>query len=93
MCVCVVLCVGRVRCFVWEGCLVWGEGCCVSVCGESVVSAQGRFYWPGFTEAVRTWSLSSRKVTIPNRKAELQTIRAGYPMQIVGADIVGQGCK
>ena len=33
-----VICMGRVRCFVWEGCLVWGEGCCVSVCGKKVLS-------------------------------------------------------
>ena len=66
--------------------------------GEEKVMSQlkERLYWPGFTEAVRTWC---RQCTIcmcfqeddnseQKFKAELQTIKAGYPMQIVSVDII-----
>ena len=42
---------------------------------------------------------ASRKMTIPSKKAKLQTIQAGYPMQIVSVDIMGplpetmDGCR
>ena len=47
-----------------------------------------RFYWPGCTEAVGEWcrnciSCTTRKTVAPKRRAPLQTIKAGYPMQIV----------
>ena len=32
---------------------------------------------------------ATRKTTVPNARAGLQTIRAGYPMQIVCVDIMG----
>eukprot|EP00731_Ephydatia_muelleri_P033930 Em0042g9a len=46
-----------------------------------------RFYWPGCTEAVGEWcrnciSCTTRKTVAPKRRAPLQTIKAGYPMQI-----------
>ncbi|KAL5491562.1 hypothetical protein EMCRGX_G016870 [Ephydatia muelleri] len=49
-----------------------------------------RLYWPGCTEAVREWcrncrSCATRKTTAPKRRAHLQTINAGYPMQIKAA--------
>eukprot|EP00731_Ephydatia_muelleri_P039068 Em1080g2a len=63
-----------------------------------------RLYWPGCTEAVREWcrncrSCATRKTTAPKRRAHLQTINAGYPMQIVSVDLMGplpeteDGCK
>eukprot|EP00731_Ephydatia_muelleri_P021521 Em0014g112a len=63
-----------------------------------------RFYWPGCTEAVKDWCrtcirCTTRKTAAPKRKAPLQSLRAGYPMQIVCVDIMGplpeteDGCK
>eukprot|EP00731_Ephydatia_muelleri_P007461 Em0003g1709a len=63
-----------------------------------------RFYWPGCTEAVGEWcrnciSCTTRKTVAPKRRAPLQTIKAGYPMQIVSVDLMGplpeteDGCK
>ena len=52
-----------------------------------------RFYWPGCSEAVGEWCKgcirSTRKSSAPKRRANLQTLRAGYPMQIVCVDIMG----
>ena len=74
--------------------------------GEEKVLSQlkERFYWPGCTEAVRTWcrqckTCASRKMMVPKRKAQLHTVSASYPMQIVSMDIMGplpatqDGCK
>ena len=63
-----------------------------------------RFYWPGCTEAVKDWCrtcipCTTRKTAAPRRKAPLQSLQAGYPMQIVCVDIMGplpeteDGCK
>ena len=63
-----------------------------------------RFYWPGCTEAVKDWCRTcirrtTRKTAAQKRKAPLQSLRAGYPMQIVCVDIMGplpeteDGCK
>ena len=63
--------------------------------GEEKVLSQlkERFFWPGCGEAVRIWCrqckiCAFRKMTIPSRKAKLQTIQAGYPMQVVSVDIM-----
>ena len=53
-----------------------------------------RFYWPGSSEAVRNWcrsciTFATRKMPAPKRKAYLQSIQVGYPMQIVSVDITG----
>ena len=82
------------------------EGAVSGHLGEEKVLSQlkERFYWPGCTEAVRTWcrqckTCASRKMTVPKRKAQLHTVPAGYPMQIVSVDIMGplpatqDGCK
>ena len=82
------------------------EGAVGAHLGEEKVLSQlkERFYWPGCTEAVKTWCRScttcaSRKMTTPARKAELHTIQTGYPMQMVSVDIMGplpetqDGCK
>eukprot|EP00731_Ephydatia_muelleri_P031079 Em0022g593a len=53
-----------------------------------------RFYWPGCGEDVEEWCkrcdiCARRKSTAPKRRAGLQTLRAGYPMQTVCVDIMG----
>lgn len=53
-----------------------------------------RFYWPGYTDDVQLWcrncpECAARKTSAPRRRAPLQSMRSGYPMQIVATDIVG----
>ena len=53
-----------------------------------------RFYWPGNANDVRVWCKTcSHCAAIKNpthtRRAPLQSMLAGYPMQIVAVDIVG----
>ena len=53
-----------------------------------------RFYWPGYFNDVRNWcasccSCTTRKTPAPSRHAPMGTITAGYPMQIVAADLLG----
>ena len=53
-----------------------------------------RFYWPGCSEGVREWCracarCAMRKSPAPKNRAKLQSLRAGYPMQIVCVDIMG----
>ena len=62
---------------------------------ETVLSRlKERFYWPGCAEAVRNWCKScltcaTRNMTVPKRKAYLQSIQSRYPMQLVSIDIIG----
>lgn len=53
-----------------------------------------RFYWPGYSKDTKEWcraclSCAARKNPPQHRRGPLNTIQAGYPMQIVAADIVG----
>ena len=53
-----------------------------------------RFYWPGHGKDVSNWcrtcpTCASRKNPTSKRRAELQTISPGYPLQIVAVDILG----
>ena len=53
-----------------------------------------RFYWPGHASDVRMWCktcshYAARKNPTHTRRAPLQSMLAGYPMQIVAVDIVG----
>ena len=62
--------------------------------GKMLGKLKERFYWPGCSEAVGEWCkgcirCSTRKSSAPKRRANLQTLRAGYPMQIVCVDIMG----
>ena len=46
------------------------------------------FYWPGCAEAVKNWCKSgltcaTREMTVPKRKAFLQSIQTRYPMQLI----------
>ena len=52
-----------------------------------------RFYWPGHASDVRMWCktcshCAARKNPTHTRRAPLQSMLAGYPMQIVAVDIV-----
>ena len=53
-----------------------------------------RFYWPGQWNDVRDWcrtcaTCAARKTAAPKQRAPLQTIPAGYPLQVVAMDILG----
>ena len=53
-----------------------------------------RFYWPGHYTDVTDWCrscspCSSRKGPTTNRRAPLQNIKAGYPLQMIATDIMG----
>ena len=53
-----------------------------------------RFYWPECSDAVGNWikgcvKCATRKTSVPKRRANLQTLRAGYPMQIVCVILMG----
>lgn len=55
---------------------------------------QERFYWPLMAEDVKLWcqtcpECATKKSPIPNSRAPMQTIHAGYPMQVVAVDITG----
>ncbi len=50
-----------------------------------------RFYWPGHRNDIHHWCQScltcaSRKTPTPRRKAALQPIKVGYPMQLMAID-------
>ena len=51
-------------------------------------------FWPGYAEQVRHWCrtcvrCAMRKNPPKTRHGALQSIRTGYPMQMVAADIIG----
>ena len=51
-------------------------------------------YWPGCAQSVSDWcrtcaTCATRKSSAPKRKAPLETVAAGYPMQVVAVDILG----
>ena len=53
-----------------------------------------RFYWPGMQHDVRNWcrtceACQTRKSAPKKNHAPLQTIKAGFPMQVVAVDIMG----
>jgi hypothetical protein len=53
-----------------------------------------RFYWPGMQKDVERWcrtceACATRKTAPKKNRSPLQTIQAGYPMQVVGVDIMG----
>ena len=62
---------------------------------EKVLSQlKKRYYWPGHWNDVKNWcatcpECATRKTAAPQRKAPLQTIMAGFPMQTVAVDIMG----
>ena len=53
-----------------------------------------RFYWPGMSEDVKNWcqtcaTCATRKSPAPKARAPMQTLQAGYPMQVIAVDIAG----
>jgi len=53
-----------------------------------------KFYWPGHYNDVKNWcntctTCATHKTVPPKQKAALQTVTAGYPLQIVAVDILG----
>lgn len=53
-----------------------------------------RFYWPGYWNNIRLFcevctSCATRKTPAPRRRAPLQSVQAGYPMEIVAMDLTG----
>ena len=53
-----------------------------------------KFYWPGHLNDVKNWcntcvTCATHKTSPPKPKAALQTVQAGYPLQLVAVDIVG----
>ena len=72
------------------------EGATSAHLGEEKMLQQlkERFYWPGCTNAVKDYCATcaiccTRKSAAPKRRAGLQTIQAGYPLQVVCVDIMG----
>ena len=61
---------------------------------KSLGKLKERFYWPGHYNDIHNWCSTcsdcvARKTRGPRRKAPLQPIVVGYPMQMVAVDIVG----
>lgn len=53
-----------------------------------------RYYWPGYHNDVREWvqrcgRCAMRKTPTPKNRASLQSMKTGYPMQLVAVDILG----
>ena len=53
-----------------------------------------RYYWPGYSRSVKQWCATcgpcaARKLPTRHRRAPIQTVQAGEPMQTVAVDIVG----
>ena len=61
---------------------------------KSVVKLKERFYWPGHYNDIKSWCANcrnciARKTAPPHRRAPLQPVRVGYPMEMVAVDILG----
>jgi len=72
------------------------EGALSAHLGEEKMLCQlkERFYWPGSADDVKDWCATcqtccTRKSAAPKKRAGLQTIGAGYPLQVVSVDIMG----
>ena len=53
-----------------------------------------RYYWPGMADDVKHWcqtcaTCATKKTPAPKGRAPLQTVQAGYPMQVIAVDITG----
>lgn len=61
---------------------------------KTLGKAKQRFYWPGMQKDAERWcrtceACATRKTAPKKNHSPLQTIQAGYPMQVVGVDIMG----
>ena len=72
------------------------EGVCAAHLGmdKTLAPLQEHFYWPGHYNDVENWcrncaKCAVRKTPVPKARAPLQSIKAGYSMQIVATAILG----
>ena len=61
---------------------------------KTLAKVKERFYWPGHSTDVKTWcqccpACTTRKTPAPRNRAPLQSVKVGYPMQMVAVDILG----
>ena len=61
---------------------------------KTVSRVRQKFYWPGLQADVRSYvagceTCSKRKGPIPNKRAPMQIVRSGYPMERMAIDILG----
>ena len=61
---------------------------------KTLLKVKERFYWPGMQGDVQDWcrtcaTCATRKTAPTRNRAPLQTIKTGYPMQVVSVDILG----
>ena len=61
---------------------------------KTLAKLKERYYWPGHFNDVQKWcrtcsQCTTRKSAHPKRKAPLQPVTVGYPMQLVAVDILG----
>ena len=61
---------------------------------KTVSRLRRKFYWPGLQADFRSYvagceTCSKRKGPIPNKRAPMQIVRSGYPMERMAIDILG----
>ena len=61
---------------------------------KTLLKVKEHFYWPGMQGDVQDWcrtcaTCATRKTAPTKNRAPLQTIKTGYPMQVVSVDILG----
>ena len=61
---------------------------------KTLARIREKFFWPGCSSAVKEWcktcvNCATRKAPPQKRRAPLQKILTGYPMQMVATDIMG----
>ena len=61
----------------------------------TVSKIKQKFYWPGLQSDVRSYiagcdACSKRKGPIPSKRAPMQIVRSGFPMERIAIDILGE---
>ena len=62
---------------------------------KTISKVRQKFYWPGLQSDVRSYiagceTCSKRKEPIPTKRAPMQIVRSGYPMERLAIDILGE---
>ena len=62
---------------------------------KTVSKIKQKFYWPGLQSDVRSYiagcgTCSKRKGPIPTKRAPMQIVRSGFPMERIAIDILGE---
>ncbi|MCG8033694.1 MAG: DDE-type integrase/transposase/recombinase, partial [Candidatus Thiodiazotropha taylori] len=62
---------------------------------KTVSKVRQKFYWPGLQSDVRSYiagceACVKRKEPIPTKRAPMQIVRSGYPMERIALDILGE---